>query len=352
MSPSFTHDDVFPIIERLIQDLHEDKRDFVPHRLIAKMLLDDELGRGLVKEARRANQLDSDEKCASNMVAWFSKIFTERLPVSAEQFDRTKLRGRWAYKPKGSFSLAREAAKTSMERLQVFTFGYWGWGNATHQLIESLDAVEADRGFKPPILVDIRLHRSVRAAGFREDSFEKPLGAQRYRWMKSLGNLSIAETTGQRIKIKEPEAADDLLDVAMKAAIDNRRLIFFCGCEWPRENGKIYCHRAIVANLLIRAALERGVPIEILEWPGGEPIQIDLDVKSEVFAAVMRGKKTIALDKGAQRRPILAFLGPPSSHYDQTARLSERPVVPRNTCGTNGVCRCNASTLIRMRKSA
>ncbi len=31
MTSSFSHDDVFPVIERLIHELHRDKQDFVPH---------------------------------------------------------------------------------------------------------------------------------------------------------------------------------------------------------------------------------------------------------------------------------------------------------------------------------
>jgi hypothetical protein len=48
----------------------------------------------------------------------------------------------------------------------IFTWGYYGWGNATPQLVESVDAVETSRGFEPPIFVDIRIRRNVRAKGF------------------------------------------------------------------------------------------------------------------------------------------------------------------------------------------
>src|SRR5688500_8003061 len=60
-----------------------------------------------------------------------------------------------------------------MERLEgvvapltMFTWGYWGWGTTTREFVQAADAVEASRGFNPPLFVDIRIRRSVRAPGF------------------------------------------------------------------------------------------------------------------------------------------------------------------------------------------
>jgi hypothetical protein len=50
-----------------------------------------------------------------------------------------------------------------MPTTTLFTWGYYGWGNATPQLVEAVDAVEHSRGFAPPLFVDIRIRRSVRA---------------------------------------------------------------------------------------------------------------------------------------------------------------------------------------------
>lgn len=33
----------------------------------------------------------------------------------------------------------------------MFTWGYWGWGNSTRELVRAVDVVEKKRGFKPPI---------------------------------------------------------------------------------------------------------------------------------------------------------------------------------------------------------
>jgi hypothetical protein len=41
-----------------------------------------------------------------------------------------------------------------MSRQTLFSWGYWGWGNATEQLVEAVDAVETSRGYQPRELED------------------------------------------------------------------------------------------------------------------------------------------------------------------------------------------------------
>ena len=50
-----------------------------------------------------------------------------------------------------------------------------------------------------------------------------------------------------------------------------------------------------MAELVLQAAQRRGESVEIVEWPGGEPTQIDLDVTPQVFASVKRGRMTVPL---------------------------------------------------------
>jgi hypothetical protein len=192
-----------------------------------------------------------------------------------------------------------------MEKTTIFTWGYYGWGNHTPQLVEAVDAVERSRGFEPPLFVDIRIRRTVRAKGFQGNAFEKLLGQDRHRWMKTLGNNFIQTRTGPNIQIAEPAAADELLDLAVDLGRRKRRLLVFCSCQWPRCDGKINCHRTTVAELVLKAAKKRGVPVEIVEWPGDEPRQIDLDVTPQVFAAVRKGRMTVPLGN----RPELAEVG-------------------------------------------
>lgn len=178
-------------------------------------------------------------------------------------------------------------------RIQLFTFGYYGWGNSTPQLVQAVDAVERSRGFKPPIFVDIRIRRAVRAPGFNGKAFEELLGAKRHRWVKALGNKRIETRTGPRVQIAEPSAVNGLLDLAMEASEDQRRLIFFCGCEFPRCDGRVNCHRTTVAALTIKAARRRGLNIEVVEWPGGDPSQLDLPIDNKSFNDLLRGKLSI-----------------------------------------------------------
>jgi hypothetical protein len=101
-----------------------------------------------------------------------------------------------------------------MATTTLFTWGYYGWGNHTPQLVEAVDAVERSRGFGPPLFVDIRIRRTVRAKGFQGNAFEKLLGQDRHRWMKSLGNKFIQTRTGPRIQIAEPAQRHHFPDVA------------------------------------------------------------------------------------------------------------------------------------------
>lgn len=192
-----------------------------------------------------------------------------------------------------------------MSRTTLFTWGYYGWGNATPHLVEAVDAVETSRGFEPPLFVDIRIRRTVRAKGFQGNAFEKVLGTSRHRWMNSLGNKFIQTRTGPNIQIADPSAADELLDLAIKSADHKQRLLFFCSCQWPRCDGQIACHRTTVAGLVLTAAKKRGEAGEIVEWPGGEPKQIDVTVTVQVLAAVRKGRMTVPLGK----QPDLAEVG-------------------------------------------
>ena len=54
------------------------------------------------------------------------------------------------------------------------------------------------------MFVDIRIRRSVRAAGFTGPAFEKLVGNGRHHWMKSLGNRFIETRIGPDIQIADP----------------------------------------------------------------------------------------------------------------------------------------------------
>lgn len=184
-----------------------------------------------------------------------------------------------------------------MRPVTLFSWGYYGWGNSTKQLVQAVDAVEKSRGFKPPIFVDVRIRRSVRAPGFRERAFEKLLGPDRYRWIRDLGNESII-THAERMKIRNPNAATELLQLASEANERKRRVIFYCGCQFPMSGRKRVCHRTLVADLVLKSAKVQQVAVEVVEWPGGEPGHHEIAVAAKEFKALKAGAASIPLKKG------------------------------------------------------
>jgi len=187
-----------------------------------------------------------------------------------------------------------------MQTLTLFTWGHSGWGNATGQLIQAVDAVEVSRGFAPPLFIDIRISRSVRAPGFNGRAFEDAVGSSRYRWLPDLGNLVVQEGGDDAIRIKNPAAAETLLDIAEGAARDNRRVMYFCACEFPGVEGRDgCCHRTTVAGLVLEAARRRNRPLRVVEWPGGEPPSngFEVELAEPAFEKVRRGAVSIPLEE-------------------------------------------------------
>ncbi|MBM3271218.1 MAG: hypothetical protein FJZ01_26595, partial [Candidatus Sericytochromatia bacterium] len=140
--------------------------------------------------------------------------------------------------------------------LSAFSFGYAGWGPHTEKLIRTFDVVERARGFEPPLIVDTRIRRNVRAVGFRGTALADRLG-DRHRWLRELGNRNVL-TGEDGIAIDHPEAARTLLTWIREEAARYRRLIFFCSCG-PVEG----CHRQAIASLLLEEAKIQGLDLEI-----------------------------------------------------------------------------------------
>jgi len=204
------------------------------------------------------------------------------------------------------------------DALTIFMFGYWGWGNATEELVQAVDAVEKKRGFKPPFFVDIRIRRVGKAIGFIGKAFEKTVGPSRHHRMSSLGNLAVLPNSPYKdVKIKSPKAAEELLDIALERAKRKQRVIYFCACELPCD-----CHRYTVAELLIKAAKRRGESLEVVEWPGGEPSTLEIKVPSSEVPK--DGTSRLHL---SSVRPLSKFAGLPiGSLVDVTSDKRERRV--------------------------
>jgi hypothetical protein len=152
------------------------------------------------------------------------------------------------------------------QKVSAFSWGYWGWGAATQELVWAFDAVEKSRGHREPLFVDVRVSRSVRAAGFRERAFEELVGRRRYRWMQGLGNEAVATGQGEP-RLRRPEDADELLGLILEHHRLSRRVVFFCSCKSPWDAER--CHRKLVGTKLLAAARSREVNLWLEEWPGG-----------------------------------------------------------------------------------
>jgi hypothetical protein len=189
-----------------------------------------------------------------------------------------------------------------MTELTIFSWGYWGWGTSTEQLVQAVDALEAARGFKPPVFVDIRIRRAVRAPGFNSDAFENLLGESRYVHMRSLGNRFVVTRSGRRIQIDDPSAAGLLLNKARDLAQKKQRVIFFCSCEFPYLQGSGYdCHRTTVAGLLLKAAKQQKTKVTVVEWPGDEMRALEISLPATVAQKLKRDAKSIPLGKELPR---------------------------------------------------
>jgi hypothetical protein len=189
--------------------------------------------------------------------------------------------------------------------ITLFSWGYWGWGNATARLLEAFDKAEESREFRPPLFVDARLRRQGRAKGFVGNAFRDLVGPSRYRWIQDLGNLAIATGSGG-VQIKNPAAVAELVDLALHAADEHRRVIFYCACEFPSLNGALACHRRTIADLLLAHAKKIGRSISAVEWPGNAPTETRLSVDKKMFSAIMRGRMSVPF--ADDRLPTFAAL--------------------------------------------
>jgi hypothetical protein len=181
--------------------------------------------------------------------------------------------------------------------ITIFAWQYYGWDNHTPYLFKALDAAEESRKFKTLMFVDIRIRPSGRAKGFKGSAFKNLVGEQRYLAMKDLGNEKIISGSGPAIQIAKPAAAKDLLELAIKLSKDKQRLLFFCSCEFNKFGGKPNCHRCTVAGLLIKKAKKQGVSIQVVEWPGGEPKNIKMEIAPKLFGSINKRVMNIPLPK-------------------------------------------------------
>jgi hypothetical protein len=195
------------------------------------------------------------------------------------------------YGPRDLATRENHMQQTS-QSLVLFSWGYWGWGSCSSKFVESVDLVERARGFQPPIFIDARFRRDGRAPEFQGAAFEKVVGAERYRWMIGLGNEGVG--TGNR-QLHDLEAITQLLALADKYALQERRVIFYCACALLKS-----CHRQDISTELELLAKKQKRKISVVEWPGTDVPEMPIrwKVSQKVLAAVERGQKNFELPEG------------------------------------------------------
>lgn len=175
----------------------------------------------------------------------------------------------------------------------IFSFGYHGWGTQTRRLINLVDDSEKESGFRPPLWVDARDNRSVRAPGFRDHEYRKALGHDRYEWMQGLGNKNVSND--RPAELNDPSAIGMLLDRALEESSEKRRVIFFCSCQLPDWKGAS-CHRfRLISPLLVRHAKKLGKKISVIEWPGGNPRTIRIGGNSRILALLKAERSSLPM---------------------------------------------------------
>src|SRR5438552_1231706 len=95
---SWKHSEVFPLVAHAITAEFQQHQRFIMSREIADALLRDPEARCII-DAVIQQRGNTPERTAINMVAWFSQQITIGASPWTEQFERTKIDDRWAYRP-------------------------------------------------------------------------------------------------------------------------------------------------------------------------------------------------------------------------------------------------------------
>lgn len=101
MPTTWEQADVFPVIARIIADIHQSTGDFVTHDRIAEQFMADVEGSSIIRDAVAETQGARTETwMAHNMIAWFSQRITMGKSEWQGRFDRMQVAGKWAYRSK------------------------------------------------------------------------------------------------------------------------------------------------------------------------------------------------------------------------------------------------------------
>ena len=102
MPTSFRHEDAFPMIARVIITASSREDIYLDHGRIVAAVIADPFGSKLAAGAQETAKWATVEQAAANMVAWFSQQITIGKSPWIAFFDRKRIKGTWAYRPKTS----------------------------------------------------------------------------------------------------------------------------------------------------------------------------------------------------------------------------------------------------------
>jgi hypothetical protein len=98
--PKWKHNEVFPIIARIIGEEYQRHHRYITTHEISLRLLQDEEAQAIIAQAHQQVEGQSLEWIATNMVSWFSQRITAGESDWQRAFERTKVDGQWAYVPR------------------------------------------------------------------------------------------------------------------------------------------------------------------------------------------------------------------------------------------------------------
>jgi hypothetical protein len=111
MRPYFKHDEVFPMIEKVLKDYSQHSTAYMEERDIVTAMIGDQQGRVILEQLPKHHPVSW---WAHNMVAFFSKTITENKTVPSRfmKFKRMKMAGKLAYRVRSAAESSTSASSS------------------------------------------------------------------------------------------------------------------------------------------------------------------------------------------------------------------------------------------------
>jgi hypothetical protein len=123
--------------------------------------------------------------------------------------------------------------------------------------------------------------------------------------MIGLGNERVLTQSGE-MRLHDEAAVSELLDLVIECDASKRRVIFFCACKTPQKEGERFCHRDLIAELLVKEAQRRKVALSVVEWPGGAPRHLTVAFPPAAARAREEGAQSVPVPRGISHAAAVA----------------------------------------------